>query len=123
MSGTAKKEGKKEKNTYQCRYPQSKFLIPDTVTTEFLSYMILHRYRKGLIPNLTTVLVLSITLKDGVVVRCKTWIPQLDLLGIQSKIKACFANPKSSSSLCLDSLINDEDVDVIYVTDNLCIIY
>ena len=114
---------KVKKNTYQCRYPQRTILIPDTVTTEVWSYIILHLYIKVLITNLTTVLVLSITFKDGVLVTCKTFIPQLDLLGIQSKIKAFFGNQKLSSILCLDSLIDDEYVDVIYVTDNTYIEY
>ena len=63
-------------------------------------------------------LVLSVPLQDGIVVTQTTQIPHLELLGLRSEIKAFVGNPKFISSPCLDSLIDDEDVDVIYDPDD-----
>ena len=44
--------------------------------------------------------------------------PHLELLGIQSEIKAFVGNLKLISRPCMYSLIDYEDVDVIYVNDD-----
>ena len=44
-------------------------------------------------------------------------------MGIKRKIKFFVGNPKFISIPCLDILIDDEYVDVIYVTDNTYIEY
>ena len=44
-------------------------------------------------------------------------------MGIKRKIKFFVGNPKFISIPCMDILIDDEDVDVIYVTDDPWIVY
>ena len=46
-----------------------------------------------------------------------TQIPHLEILGLQIKIKVFVGKPRFISRPCLDSLIDDEGVDVIHVTN------
>ena len=52
----------------------------------------------------------------------ETHIPHIDLRSIQKNIKAFVGNLKLISSPCMDSLIDDEYVDVIYVNNYPCIV-
>ena len=42
---------------------------------------------------------------------------------VQSKIKELVVNPNFISILCLKILVDDEDMDMVYVTGDPCITY
>ena len=62
-------------------------------------------------------------MKDGAVLTLTTHIPRLDIVGLQSKIKAFFGKTEIIWILYLNIQIYDKYLYVIYVSDNPHTVY